>query len=82
MQARRSQVSGAQSTLNRAATLADDFVDFGDANILNERYQKMMAVTKQDVMRVAKKYLTENNRTVIITLPKKTAPAGPAGPGQ
>jgi zinc protease len=82
MQARRSQVSIAQGTLNRAATLADDFVDFGDPNIMNDRYQKVSAVTAQDVMRVAKKYLTENNRTVIITLPKKTAPAGPAGPGQ
>ncbi len=77
MQARRSQVAGAQSTLNRAISMADDFVDFGDANLINERYQKTMAVTKQDVMRVAKKYLTENNRTVIVTLPKKAAPAGP-----
>ncbi|MBZ5620800.1 MAG: insulinase family protein [Acidobacteriia bacterium] len=77
MQARRSQVAGAQSTLNRAIGLADDFVNFGDANLLNEQYRKMTAVTKQDVMRVAKKYLTENNRTVIVTLPKKAAPAGP-----
>ena len=76
MQARRSQVSGAQSSLNRAATLADYMVDFGDANLINEQYGKTVAVTKQDIMRVAKKYLTENNRTVIITMPKKAAPAG------
>jgi predicted Zn-dependent peptidase len=75
MGARRSQVAGAQSTLNRAVSLADDFVNFGDAGLVNERYQKTVAVTKQDVMRVAKKYLTENNRTVIVTLPKKAAPA-------
>jgi predicted Zn-dependent peptidase len=37
------------------------------------QYQKMSAVTKQDIMRVAKKYLTENNRTVITTLPRKAA---------
>src|ERR1017187_635267 len=52
MGARRSQVSGAQSTLNRAVALADDFVNFGDANMINETYRKMTAVTKQDVMRV------------------------------
>jgi predicted Zn-dependent peptidase len=77
MQARRSQVASAQSTLNRAALMADDFVDFGDANLVNERYRKTTAVTIQDIMRVAKKYLTENNRTVIVTLPKKAAPAAP-----
>jgi predicted Zn-dependent peptidase len=29
-----------------------------------------MAVTKEDVMRVANKYLVETNRTVVITVPK------------
>jgi zinc protease len=78
MQARRQQVASAQSTLGRAINLADTMVNFGDANLVNEQYQKTVAVTKQDIMRVAKKYLTEANRTVIVTLPKKAAPAGPA----
>ena len=73
MIARRSQVANAQSTLNRAVQLADDTVNFGDPNMINETYQKTVAVTKDDVVRVAKKYLTENNRTVIVTLPKKAA---------
>ena len=30
MSLRRSQVSGAQSTLNRAANLAETYVEFGD----------------------------------------------------
>ncbi|HWD00438.1 MAG TPA: pitrilysin family protein [Candidatus Sulfopaludibacter sp.] len=71
MIARRSQVANAQSSLNRAIELADATVNFGNTNMVNETYQKTIAVTKADVMRVAKKYLTENNRTVIITLPKK-----------
>lgn len=78
MVARRGQVASAQSTLNRAISLADNYTNFGDPNLINENYQKTTAVTKQDIMRVAKKYLTENNRTVIITMPKKAAPAGPA----
>ncbi|SPE39938.1 Processing peptidase [Candidatus Sulfopaludibacter sp. SbA3] len=73
MIARRSQVSNAQGTLNRAATLAETTVNFGDPNLVNQFYQKTIAVTKEDVMRVAKKYLTENNRTVVITMPKKVA---------
>jgi len=71
MIARRTEVAGAQSTLNRAIELADTAVNFGDPALVNETYKKTIAVTKDDVMRVAKKYLTENNRTVIITLPKK-----------
>jgi zinc protease len=72
---RRSQVAGAQSTLNRAANLAQTYVEFGDANLVNTEYQKLAAVTKTDIMRVAKKYLVETNRSVIVTMPK----AKPAG---
>lgn len=74
---RRSQVAGAQSTLNRAANLADTYVEYGDANLVNTEFQKLAAVTKADIMRVAKKYLVETNRSVVITMPK-AKPAGPA----
>ena len=33
---------------------------------------KVMAVTKEDVQRVANKYLVPANRTVVITVPKAT----------
>jgi predicted Zn-dependent peptidase len=75
---RRNQVSSAQSTLGRAANLAEYYVEFGDANLVNIEYQKLAAVTKADIQRVAKKYLVETNRSVIITLPKPK-PAAPAG---
>ncbi|HUI57268.1 MAG TPA: pitrilysin family protein [Bryobacteraceae bacterium] len=75
---RRNQVSGAQSTLNRAANLAATSVEFGDANLVNTEYQKLAAVTKVDIMRVAKKYLVETNRSVVITMPKAKT-AGAAG---
>ena len=44
---------------------------------MNLTYQKVAAVTKADIQRVAKKYLTEENRTVIVTMPKKAAAAQP-----
>jgi predicted Zn-dependent peptidase len=72
--AHRSQIQSAQSTLNRAAELADNAVNFGDPNLVNLNYQKISQVTKEDIQRVAKKYLIETNRSVIITMPKKAAP--------
>jgi predicted Zn-dependent peptidase len=78
MALRRSQVSGAQSTIGRAMNLADSYVQFGDAGLVNTEFQKMAKVSKDDIMRVAKKYLVETNRSVIITMPK-AKPAGPAG---
>jgi zinc protease len=77
MSLRRTQVSSSQSTLGRAANLAQTYAEFGDANLVNTEYQKLESVTKTDIMRVAKAYLVETNRSVIITLPKaKPAPAG------
>jgi zinc protease len=78
--AHRAQIQSAQSTLGRAAALADETTNFGDPNLVNLTYQKMAAVTKADIQRVAKQYLTEENRTVIVTLPKKAA--APAQPKQ
>lgn len=75
---RRSQVRNAQGTLGRAADLAESYVEYGDANLVNLEYQKLAAVTKADVERVAKKYLVETNRSVIITLPAPK-PAGRGG---
>jgi zinc protease len=73
--AHRSQIQSSQSTLGRAIALADATTNFGDPNLVNLTYQKVAAVTKADIQRVAKKYLTEENRTVIVTMPKKAAAA-------
>jgi predicted Zn-dependent peptidase len=75
--AHRSQIQSSQSTLGRAIALADANTNFGDPNLVNLTYQKVAAVTKADIQRVAKKYLTEENRTVIVTMPKKAAAAQP-----
>jgi zinc protease len=77
---KRSQIQSAQSTLGRAADLAEATTNYGDPNLVNTEYQKIAAVTKEDIQRVAKKYFTQENRSVIITMPKKAAP--PAQPKQ
>lgn len=59
------------STVNGIAeSLANYHVYFGDANLINTELERYMKVTREDIQRVAKKYLDENNRVVLYYLPK------------
>jgi predicted Zn-dependent peptidase len=68
---RRGFIEGLQSSLNRAIQLGQLTVYYGDPNLINTRLDKVMAVTKEDVQRVAKKYLADTSRTVVVTMPAK-----------
>jgi predicted Zn-dependent peptidase len=70
---RRNFVNGLQSSLNRGINIAVWTVYYNDPNLINTRLDKVSAVTKEDVQRVANKYLTANNRSVVVTMPKKAA---------
>jgi zinc protease len=50
--------------------LADYFVYYGDANLINTELQRFMKVTREDIKRVANKYLTKENRVTLYYLPK------------
>ncbi|MBU2446647.1 MAG: insulinase family protein [Bacteroidetes bacterium] len=54
----------------KAMQLGNYYVFFGDANLINSEIDKFMAVTKDDIQRVAKEYLAKENRTVLYYLPK------------
>ncbi|WP_040574960.1 pitrilysin family protein [Pontibacter sp. BAB1700] len=54
----------------RAENLANYHVYYGDANLINNEIDRYMKVTKEDIQRVANKYLTKNNRVVLHYLPK------------
>ena len=71
---RRNFINNMQSSLSRAINLSVWTVYYNDPNLINTRLDKVSAVTKADVQRVANKYLTAANRTVVITIPKKAAP--------
>ncbi|HEV2687961.1 MAG TPA: pitrilysin family protein [Bryobacteraceae bacterium] len=76
---RRQSAQQLRSTLFRAYLIGEMAVFFNDPNLINTRFAKMQNVTKADIQRVAKTYLTEENRTVITTLPKpKAEPAAKA----
>ncbi|MEO1055062.1 MAG: pitrilysin family protein [Bacteroidota bacterium] len=53
-----------------AESLANYHVYFGDANLINTEIDKYMSVTKEDLKRVANKYLNSNNRVVLHYLPE------------
>jgi zinc protease len=67
---RRNLINGLQSSISRAITIGQYAVYYNDPNLINTRLDKVAAVTKEDVQRVANKYLVDTNRTVVITMPK------------
>src|ERR1700730_7605037 len=67
------------STLFRAIQLAYYTVAWNDPEIVNSEEARLDAVTKDDILRVAKIYLVPTNRSVITTLPKPKSAAGAAG---
>jgi predicted Zn-dependent peptidase len=53
-----------------AESLANYFVYFGNADLINSEIQRYMKVTKEDIKNVANKYLTKENSVVLYYLPK------------
>jgi len=79
---RRNFVNNLQSSLVRAITIGQYAVYYNEPSLINARLEKVAAVTKEDVQRVANKYLADMNRTVVITTPKATAKAATTASGQ
>lgn len=53
-----------------ADNLANYHIFHGDANLINTEIDRYMKVTKEDIVRVANKYLVPDNRVVLYYLPK------------
>lgn len=77
MAARRQTAQQLQSTLSRAILIGQMTVYYNDPNLINTRFEKRQKVTGEDIQRVAKKYLTQDNRTVLVTVPKPKSMAAP-----
>jgi zinc protease len=71
---RRGSIQGLQGSLGTATRLTQYAVFYNDPNLINTQFDKIAAVTKDDVQRVANKYLRAANRTVAITIPKAKSP--------
>ncbi|HEX5873090.1 MAG TPA: pitrilysin family protein [Pyrinomonadaceae bacterium] len=67
---RRNIINSLQSSLSRAITIGQYAVYYNEPGLINTRLDKVAAVTKEDVQRVANKYFADTNRTVVVTMPK------------
>lgn len=65
-----SDASKRASVAGIAEQLANSFVYYGNTNLVNVELKNYLSVTKDDIQRVAKKYLSKENRTVLHYLPK------------
>jgi len=79
---RRNLINSLQSSLSRAITLGKYTTYYNEPGLINNRLDKVAAVTKEDVQRVANKYLLDTNRTVVITMPKAKAKPATGASGQ
>jgi len=57
-----------------AESLANYKMYYGDANLINTELNRYLAVTKEDIKRVANKYFNKDNRVVMHYLPKPVNP--------
>ncbi len=69
-QAENDFVSQNQKDIGVATNLATYYTFQGDANLINTELDRYKKVTKEDIKRVANKYLTKENRLVVHYLPK------------
>ena len=79
IQDRLQHAESLRNTLNRARTLGRDAVYFHDPNLINTTLANYGEVTPADIQRVARQYLGDMQRTVVLTNPKTQA-ALPARP--
>jgi zinc protease len=72
---RRQRAQRLRSSLARAVVIGDLAAKFGDPNLVNTYETSLNAVTPEDIQRLARQYLTPQQRCVVETYPK---PAGGA----
>jgi zinc protease len=65
-------VSSNSSVAGIAENLANNKMYLGDANLVNTELNRYMAVTREDIQRVAQKYFTQDKRVILHYLPKES----------
>jgi len=73
---RREFVGDLGSSLSRAVSLAEFALMVNDPGYINTRWTRIDTLNAADVQRVARQFLTPENRSVIVTTPKAAAGRG------
>ena len=68
--AKRGVANTLTSTLQRARSMVQYALFYDNPGLINSRYERVEAVTAADLQRVARQYLVNTNRTVVVTVPK------------
>lgn len=63
-------VSSNSTVAGIAENLAQNRMYFGSTELINKQMEIYMSITREDIQRVAKKYLTQDNRIILHYLPK------------
>lgn len=75
-------VRGNAKVAGIAESLANYHLYFGDANLINTEIERYNKVTREDLQRVARKYLNPENRVVLYYLPKSEQSGNQAANGE
>lgn len=67
-------ITGNSTIVGIAESLANYKMYYGDANLINTEIDRYLAVTREDIRRVAKQYFVPSNRVVLYYLPKPAQP--------
>jgi zinc protease len=77
--AQRQFIRSLDSSLSLARNLAEYALLFENPGRINQRWDRLAKLGAGDVQRVAKQFLTPENRTVVVTHPKPAPPTGNRG---
>ncbi|MGH7474896.1 MAG: M16 family metallopeptidase [Longimicrobiales bacterium] len=72
-QLRAGMIRGRLTVMSKATELQHARFNHGDIDSVNDDLQRYMEVSLEDLMAVARRYLIDTNRTVVITLPPQRA---------